>query len=81
MKTELNSEEIKSIDKRIYSLIVENPSIDSDEFYVKIWFKYKIGDNEVKPDGRQEFTSKSKSDLINQIKIFMTEDKKGWSIV
>lgn len=81
MNNQITTKEIKSIDKRIKSCIIENPEEPNDEFYVKIWFNYRIAKKEVKTDGRQEFISKSKQKLIEEIQNFLIQDKNGWCIV
>ena len=81
VNTYLSKEEIKAIDDRITSCLIEVPSTeyDDNEYYVKIWFKFKL-DEKLHKDGRTEFISDSKEDLINQIKNFFTENH-GWVIV
>lgn len=72
--------DIISLDERITSCIVECPDDIDNEYYVKIWFKYKMN-NIIRTDGRQEFISENKSDLIKDIKEFMSEPKNGWVLI
>lgn len=85
MKTEIISkvvsEDITSIDNRITGCLIENPTDINDEYYAKIWFAYKIKGSDKKPDGRQEFESKTKEGLLSDIKSFMVEEKTGWEIL
>ncbi|NJL76039.1 MAG: hypothetical protein HC892_14495 [Saprospiraceae bacterium] len=71
--------DITSIDNRIKSCIIENPEEPNDEYYAKIWFRYKDKFG-VKHDGRHEFIADTKQKLISAIQDFMTTDKDGWSI-
>ena len=77
---EVTPNEITSIDSRIKSCIVENPDNESSAYYAKIWFAYKMK-NGIQPDGRQEFVTETKEQLISEIQEFMKSDKIGWSIV
>jgi len=77
----VTSDEITSIDKRIKSCMIENKEEPNDEIYVKIWFNYKIGNNPVKTDGRQEFVSDTKETLIKEIQDFLKVNKEGWCIL
>jgi len=75
------SNEITSIDNRIKSCIIENPDDESNEYYVKIWFAYKMDCGNPHPDGRQEFLTETKQQLLYEIKDFMMSDKNGWCIL
>ena len=75
------SDEITSIDKRIKSCMIENPEEDCLEFYVKIWFNYKMGNQDLKTDGRQEFVANTKETLIKEIQDFLKVNKDGWCIL
>lgn len=77
----VTSDEITSIDKRIKSCMIENKEEPDDEIYVKIWFNYRIGNNSVKTDGRQEFVSDTKETLIKEIQDFLKVSKDGWCIL
>lgn len=77
----VTADEITSLDSRIKSCEIENPEESDDEFYVKIWFNYKIGNDDLKPDGRQEFVTETKEQLISEIQDFMKSDKNGWCIL
>lgn len=77
----VTTEEITSIDKRIKSCMIENKEEPNDEIYVKIWFNYRMGNNSVKTDGRQEFVADTKETLIKEIQDFLKVDKEGWCIV
>ncbi len=52
---------------------IENP--DDNEYYVKIFFKYLRANRESRTDGRHEFISESKEDLLKEIKDFITNFK------
>ena len=75
------SDEILSIDSKIKSCLVENPDEESSEYYAKIWFAYKMNNGNPQPDGRQEFVTDTKEELISEIKVFMKSDKSGWCIL
>lgn len=77
----VTSDEITSIDKRITSCMIENKEEPNDEIYVKIWFNYRIGNNSLKTDGRQEFIADTKETLIKEIQDFLKISKDGWCIV
>ena len=77
----VTTEEITSIDKRIKSCMIENKEEPNDEIYVKIWFNYKMGNNSVKTDGRQEFVADTKETLIKEIQDFLKVSKDGWCIL
>lgn len=77
----VTSDEITSIDKRIKSCMIENKEEPDDEIYVKIWFNYKMGNNPVKTDGRQEFVADTKETLIKEIQDFLKVSKDGWCIL
>jgi len=77
----VTSDEITLLDSRIKSCIVENPDEESSEFYAKIWFAYKMDYGNPQPDGRQEFVTETKEQLISEIQDFMKSDKNGWSIL
>ena len=75
------SDEILSIDSKIKSCLVENPGEESSEYYAKIWFAYKMNNGNPQPDGRQEFVTDTKEELISEIKEFMKSDKICWCIL
>lgn len=77
----VTSDEIASIDKRIKSCMIENKEEPDDEIYVKIWFNYKMENNPVKTDGRQEFIAGTKETLIKEIQDFLKVKKDGWCIL
>jgi len=77
----VTSDEITSIDKRIKSCMIENPEEDCLEFYVKMWFNYKMGNQDLKTDGRQEFVANTKETLIKEIHDFLKVNKDGWCIL
>ena len=77
----VTSDEITSLDSRIKSCMVENPDGESSEYYVKIWFTYKMNNGQPQPDGRQEFVAETKGQLISEIQDFMKTDKVGWCIL
>ena len=77
----VTSDEITSIDKRIKSCMIENPEEDFLEFFVKIWFNYKMGEQDLKTDGRQEFSADTKETLIKEIQDFLKVKKEGWCIL
>lgn len=47
----------------------------------KIWFAYKMNNGNPQPDGRQEFVTETKEQLISEIQDFMKSDKVGWCIL
>jgi hypothetical protein len=72
MKDILLVDEVKAVDKRIASCIVES---EKDSYYCKIWFKYS---HDYKPhivynDGRQEFDGDTKEEILENIKEFMND--------
>ena len=77
----VTSDEITSLDSRIKSCMVENPDEEISEYYAKIWFVYKMNNENPKPDGRQEFVTETKEQLISEIQDFMKSDKVGWCIL
>ena len=77
----VTSDEIISIDKRIKSCMIENKEEPNDEIYVKIWFNYRIENNSIKTDGRQEFVADTKETLIKEIQDFLKVKKDGWCIL
>jgi hypothetical protein len=77
----VSTEDITSIDKRIKCCIIENKEEPNDEIYVKIWFNYRMGNNSVKNDGRQEFVADTKETLIKEIQDFLKVSKDGWCIL
>lgn len=78
---EVSVEEITSLDSRIKSCILENPDEESSEYYAKIWFAYKMNNGNPQPDGRQEFVTETKEQLISEIQDFMKSDKVEWCIL
>lgn len=74
-------DEIMLIDSKIKSCMVENPDEESSEYYAKIWFAYKMNNGNPQPDGRQEFVTETKEQLISEIQDFMKSDKSGWCIL
>jgi len=77
----VTSDEITSLDSRIKSCMVENPDEESSEYYAKIWFTYKMNNGNPQPDGRQEFVTESKEQLISEIQDFMKSGKVVWCIL
>lgn len=77
----ITEDEIISIDNRIKSCIIQNPEDDYIEYYVKIWFNYRFHNGKIQPDGRTEFISTNKIQLILDIQNFLNEKKDGWIIV
>lgn len=77
----VTSDDITSLDSRIKSCIVENPDEESSEYYAKIWFAYKMNNGNPQPDGRQEFVTETKEQLISEIQDFMKSDKVEWCIL
>ena len=77
----VTSDEITSLDSRIKSCMVENQDEESSEYYVKIWFTYKMNNGQPQPDGRQEFVAETKEQLLSEIQDFMKTDKVGWCIL
>ena len=77
----VTSDEITRLDSRIKSCMVENPDEESSEYYAKIWFAYKMNNGNPQPDGRQEFVTETKEQLISEIQDFMKSDKVGWCIL
>ena len=77
----VTSDEITSLDSRIKSCMVENPDEENSEYYAKIWFAYKMNNGNPQPDGRQEFVTETKEQLISEIQDFMKSDKVGWCIL
>ena len=77
----VTSDDITSLDSRIKYCMVENPDEESSEYYAKIWFAYKMNNENPQPDGRQEFVTETKEKLISEIQDFMKSDKVGWCIL
>lgn len=77
----VSSDEILSIDSKIKCCVVENPDEEISEYYAKIWFAYKMNNGNPQPDGRQEFVTETKEQLISEIQDFMKSDKVGWCIL
>jgi len=77
----VTSDEITSIDKRIKSCMIENKEEPDDEIYVKIWFNYRMGNNSIKTNGRQEFVADTKETLIKEIQDFLKVKKDEWCIL
>lgn len=79
----LAKEEVIALDSRIKSCMVENPDEESSEYYAKIWFAYKLNNNNSnpRPDGRQEFVASSKHELIANVQHFMQSPKRDWCII
>ena len=77
----VTSDEITSLDSRIKSCMVENPDEESSEYYVKIWFTYKMNNGQPHTDGRQEFVAETKEHLLSEIQDFMKSNKAGWCIL
>jgi len=74
----ITKEEILDIHDNITDCWIENPdSFDDDdnEYYVKIFFNYLRANGESRTDGRHEFISESKEDLLKEIKDFITNFK------
>ena len=71
----LTSEEVLDIHDNITDCIIENPNEIDDEYYVKISFKYLKANGEENTDGRREFTSENKADLLKEVRDFITNFK------
>ncbi len=79
----ITKEEILDIHDNIMDCWIENPddmdcwieNPDDNEYYVKIFFKYLRANGESRTDGRHEFISESKEDLLKEIKDFITNFK------
>ena len=71
----ITNEEVLDIHDNITGCIIENPNEISEEYYVKISFKYLRANGEKSTDGRKEFISESKKDLLKEIKDFITNFK------
>jgi hypothetical protein len=67
----INKHEVKQLDNRIKNCYIENPDQYSDEYYVKIFFKYKNSNDSISDSGRQEFTHTDKNKLLEDIKMFI----------
>jgi hypothetical protein len=77
----IRDEDILALDIRIKYCIIDPINNDSDEYYVRIYFNYrckKTGD--LIHDGWQGFTSKTKNDLLSDIRKFMKEEKETYII-
>lgn len=78
----ITQQEILSLHKKITSCYIENPHPEeSDEYYVKIRFYYKMNYCEIPTDGWEEFVNTNKEELIADITKFMESEKKSWKIV
>ena len=71
----ITNEEVLDIHDNITGCIIENPNEIDDEYYVKIFFKYLRANGEENTDGRREFISESKEDLLKEVKNFITNFK------
>lgn len=81
MFDKITEAEIKNIDDRIKSAMIENPDKDCNKFYVKIWFNYKHNySKNIKTDGRHEFSSTNKNKIITKIKSFLNNTE-GFTII
>jgi hypothetical protein len=77
----ISYDEITSLDSRINFCIVENPDDQTNKYYVKIWFTYKMNNTNKTYDGRQEFIAETKEKILYEIKYFMNSDKIEWCIL
>ena len=71
----ITKKEILDIHDNITDCYIENPNEIDDGYYVKIFFKYLRANREENTDGRHEFISESKKDLLKEIKDFITNFK------
>jgi hypothetical protein len=71
----ITDEEVLNIHDDITYCIIENPNEIDDKYYVKIFFKYLRANGEENTDGRHEFISESREDLLKEIKDFITNFK------
>ena len=71
----ITKKEILDIHDNITDCYIENPNEIDDGYYVKIFFKYLRANREENTDGRHEFISESKEDLLKKIKDFITNFK------
>ena len=74
----ITKEEVLDIHDNIMDCWIENPDDfddDDNEYYVKIFFNYLRANGESRTDGRHEFISESKKDLLKEIKDFITSFK------
>lgn len=71
----ITNEEVLDIHDNITDCYIENPNEIDDGYYVKIFFKYLRANREENTDGRHEFISESKKDLLKEIKDFITNFK------
>ncbi len=69
---QLHKSEVLAIDSRIKSCIVENPDTVSDKYYCKVFFSYML-DGVFRADGRHEFSSTCKDNLLQQISDFINK--------
>ena len=74
----ISKAEVLEIDKRIDECYIEPKEYVDDTFYVRIEFNYTLDGVNVISDGRHEFESKSKEELLKQIKTFMKEEYPQW---
>jgi hypothetical protein len=76
----IRDEDILALDVRIKYCIIEPIDDDSDEYYVRIYFKYRWKNGDLSYDARQGFASKTKGDLLSDIRKFMKEEKETYVI-
>ena len=78
----LTEGEVFAIDNRIISCIVENPDSNDEEYYCKIFFQYQLTHRlDIELNGRIEFLSASKDELIDSIKLFLNRKHESFRIV
>lgn len=71
----ITNKEVLDIHDNITDCIIENPNEIDDGYYVKIFFKYLRANGEENTDGRREFTSENKADLLKEVRDFITNFK------
>jgi hypothetical protein len=79
--------EIESIDSRIKVGYIAERQTENDDFFVQIKYKFQYDEDDILSDGglihdgRQDFQSMSKENLLWKIKCFVDGKQDGWSIV
>lgn len=77
----LSYAEVKRIDERIKSCTIENPDLENQEYYVKIYFNYRSRQEKEPQLGKREFIDSNKTILINEIISFLQDQTKGFDII
>jgi hypothetical protein len=70
--------EIFDIKTNQYEYIPKTPEEfeDDDEYYVRIWFRFKYEDSDkIHTNGRQPFDGKTEKDVLSKIENFLKEHK------